>query len=70
MLRRSTLCCREWPSTKVTDVAVDNVDYSDPEFPPEQQHAVAYMDQQPHTDNMTETSVSPMNDNNDGGVDA
>ena len=52
----------------MTDVTVENVDYSDPEFPPD--YNVAERNREPRADHTTEMTVSPMNDNNDGGVDA
>jgi len=62
------MVCREWPSTKLTDVVqVENVDYSDPGSP--DHPAVAYRERQPLADYTTEVSVSPVKDDGDGGVD-
>ena len=59
--------CREWPSTKLTAVVVENADYSDPGSP--DHPAVAHRERQPLADNMAQVSVSPVIDNDDGGVD-
>jgi len=58
--------CRESPSTYVTDATVQNVDYSDPLFPPPV-HAEQRRNGQPHVDVQ---DVSPFDDNDNGGVGA
>ena len=63
----NTVCYREWPSMTLTDVTVENVDYCDVEIPP---NLLVYNDHQPSGDIMMVMSVSPMKDNDDGGVDA
>jgi len=52
----------------VTDVVVEKADYSDPMFPPDTQ--VEQRDDKPHGNALVEPVVSPIYEDDDGGVSA
>jgi len=57
--------CRERPSTHVTEAVVENMDYSDPVFPPNQQ--VQQRNGQPGGNAVEVLAVNAVIDDNDGG---
>ena len=59
---------RESPSTHVTDAVAEKVDHSDPVFPPDVQ--LENRARQPQLFAIEDMYVLPINDNDDGGVDA
>jgi len=64
--REFVLGCREQPSTLITAVGVENVNFSDPVFPPDVQ--VQQRDNKPSGNAVEETEVQWIDDNDDGGV--